>query len=287
MNEPITFRHKVVYRLLRFCRIKDMRLQEVANRALELSEGDSSTDEDPFRVEFRPSEGQAGKDRIEKLLEDLYERSYERQKAVSNRAAALLTLTGVLITLSVAFAVNSAAKLNGLTFAVVLLIVTIPLLLTAIMLFDFLEINRVATPGYDAGLLDLSTADRLTQLLRDLRVAAAKNDEVSEYLVRVYRGALRMLFFSFVAVTTVGVATGVWFTLVGPSEETHPLVKQLRQNVELINAIRGPAGPAGLDGERGASGPPGPPGTVGPPGPQGAVGPPGPPGAVPSRGGPR
>jgi hypothetical protein len=282
MNEKITLRHRVVYRLLRFCRIKDVRLQEVANRGLDLSEGDASSDEDPFRVEFRPSEGQAGKDQIEKLLEDLYERSYERQKAVSNRAAALLTLTGVLITLSVAFAVNSAAKLNGLAFAVVLLAVTIPLLLTAVMLFDFLEINRVSTPDYDAGLLDLSTADRLAQLLRDLRVAAAKNHEVTEYLIRVYRGALRMLFFSFVAVTCVGVATGLWFTVVGPSEETHPLVKQLRQNVELINAIRGPAGPPGLDGELGATGPPGPPGAIGPPGPPGAL-----PSRPPRRGGPR
>jgi hypothetical protein len=278
MNEEITIRDRVVYFLLWVCRI-DVRLQEVANRRCVVpSDEDIGTGEDHFRVKFRSCEKQDGKDQIKELLEHQYKRSYERQTTVAGRATPLLTLTGVLITLSVAFAVNTTAKLSGVPFIVTLLLVTTPLLLTAVMLFKFLGVNRIATPTYDVGLLELSQEERLAQLLRDFRVAAANNDQVTEYLLRVYRGALPMLFTSLVSVAIVGMAVGIWLMLINPAAETEPLVKQLRQNKKLLNAIRGPVGPPGPVGERGATGQTGPVGPPGPAGSPGSAGPPGPPG---------
>jgi hypothetical protein len=259
---------------MRLCRI-DVKLQEVAGRCCPATgdETEMSEGADPFRVEFSASEQEEGKQMVRELLEHIYERSYERQTAVSSRASSLLTLTGVLITLSVAFVVNSGGRLNGLGYTVILLLTTIPLLCTAVLLFEFLGVNRVATPGYEKSVLDLSKEQRIAQLLRDYRVAAARNDEVTEYLIRVYRSALRMLFASLVSVTVVSMIAGIWFTFVHPIDEGHPLVKQLKQDAVLLNAVRGPVGERGPAGDRGPSGPPGTAGIVGPPGPPGSPAP--------------
>lgn len=185
-----------------------------------------------------------------------------RRKTIDDKARMLLTLVGLLIPVTATL----GTRLETPAFA---LLPLAPFFLSALILVGYLGIGKVMvqTLGPAEALLDEERLKR--QLIRDVLQSARYTEQCTDFLVDVYRAALRALLAGLFLV--VGVAT---LAYVRPADPPARLVQQLRSDPGLIRELRGPQGPPGPLGR------PGPAGAKGDRGPAGPQGPPGPPVSV-------
>lgn len=187
-----------------------------------------------------------------------YANADARRKIVDDKARMLLALVGLLIPVTATLATR-------LDLPYVALLPLVCFLFSALLLVGYLGISSGMVPTLSAHEARLDEETLKRQLIRDLLQSARYTEQSTNFLVDVYRAALRALMVGLFLV--VGVAAIAYIRTPDP---TARLVQELRSDPTLLRELRGPqgapgvAGPAGPKGERGPSGPPGP---QGPPGP--------------------
>lgn len=256
---------KVIWRLLRLCGI-DLSPEELQNGRYE--------GKNPLSEAEPADEGDATT--LEDLIKARYEAAGALREAVDKKIGWLLGLTGVLIPLSINLIIAAGGKTPIWFPFLGLIFVTSPLVLTALLLLQYLGVGRWSQPQVDRDLLALAGAERKRRVLKDYIAAAHFNECVNRHLVDIYRAARRMFFVALIFLTFIGWLTVLWVTGIAPGSPEKRIVSDLRSDPELLKLLRGPIGPAGLPGTVGPKGDQGKPGNPGLQGDRGPIGPMGP-----------
>lgn len=184
-----------------------------------------------------------------------------RRAIVQDKAKWLFTLAAGLLT------VFSGMLIRRPTWFGVLgvILVALPLLFATLLLLRFFGVERRSTPAVDAALLAAVGKTAHLESLESQLLASSFNAGATDFLVDLYRAALRLA-----AVALCGVVALAVATVAAPTSNS--LVEEIRGNPDLIRLLRGPEGPQGPQGTTGADGPVGPQGQTGSRGPVGACG---------------
>lgn len=204
----------------------------------------------------------ANEERLKQIAESLGAASASeggRRSAVDDKVKALLTLTTLVLTATVAF----SPKLPWPWLAM------IPLglfLVTLLLLTEYLGVGSQAFPSpSQADVATPTTVDLLKHQIAEMQKAQAHNEGSTNFLVDVFRAARRAFAVAMCAAVTVGAIA----ILYGERAEDR-LAEKLRSDRELARMLQGPGGAPGSQGVAGPPGPTGPPGPRGPPGRRGA-----------------
>jgi hypothetical protein len=187
-----------------------------------------------------------------------------RRKIVDDKARMLLTLVGLLIPVTATLATRIEP-------AYVALLPLACFLFSALTLVGYLGIGSGMTPKLSPAEAAFDEDRLQRQLIHDAFWSARYTEQCTDFLVDVYRAALRALMVGLFLV--VGVAAVAYIRTPDPSKR---IIQQLRSEPALIRELRGPQGSPGSTGPAGPRGPKGDPGPSGPAGPQGRSGPAGP-----------
>ena len=258
---------KIIWGLLRVCGI-DLTLAEVKQGRYDAKNPLAEVRSDDWKTSST----------IKDLIKAQYDSAKALREAVDKKIGWLLALTGVLIPLSLNLILVGAGKMPNLFYFVALLFVTSPLLLTAVLLLQYLSVGWWSQPELDSDLLAAAELVQNGRVLQDYASATHFNECVNRYLVDVYRAARRMFFVSLVFITFTGWLVASWLTWIAPGTYEKRLIRELRSDPELLNLLKGPAGPTGPRGLSGPKGDRGPEGAMGASGERGRDGPQGPPG---------
>jgi hypothetical protein len=185
-----------------------------------------------------------------------------RRRIVDDKARMLLTLVALLIPVTAAFAAR-------LTSPALVLAPLVCFLFASLILVGYLDIGAGMRPKLSPDDTLLEETELKQQVIVDVLSSARTTEQETDFLVDVYRAAIRALLFGLVLVVAVA---GIAYSRT--SDPTERLIQQLRSDPALIRELRGPQG---ATGEQGPSGPQGSQGVQGRPGPQGPRGPQGPP----------
>lgn len=261
------WRKRLIYALLRICRI-DLNFEELENR--------SYTTPNLYKS-LNLATSQIDQPLVD-LAKDLFNARTSRQGSIDSKVSALLNLTAILLPLSIALIAWSGERLplplSGALFG----FISLPLLLSVVLLLEYLRLNSYAEPTFDDKLLKASEPDRNTILIKDYLLSTWINDNKADYLADVYRAAMRLFCIATVTSLFGGGITLCFLSAQRPATDAKALVTQLQANPDLINLLRGPQGLPGTQGPVGPQGPrrnieptgkSGIPGTVSPPGPIG------------------
>jgi hypothetical protein len=193
----------------------------------------------------------------------IYGESLDRKETLDKKVTSLMSLTGILLPLTITFFVYASDwAVVGWFFIIPFFIVTGLLLFCALLLLEFLRLNRFSQPGMDEKLVESTEANREILIIRDYLKAASYNEDTNRYLADVYRAARRFFICALIISTAVGwIAAGTKTFLTERNPEKR-LLKTLKDDPELVSLLRGTDGPPGQTGQQG---PPGPRGDVGPP----------------------
>jgi len=204
----------------------------------------------------------AGEDRLKQLAESLGAASAseaERRSAVDDKVKALLTLTTLVLTATVAF----SPKLPWPGLALV------PLglfLVNLLLLTEYLGVGTQAVPSpTQEDVAAPTSVDLLKHRIAEMQKAQAHNEGSTNFLVDVFRAARRAFALAMCAAVVVA-AVAILF---GEGAEDR-LAEKLRAHSELARMLQGPPGAQGPQGVAGPTGPAGPAGPRGPPGERGA-----------------
>ena len=163
---------RLVWRLLRFCGIDltqdEARLHRYA-------------DSNPAAALVPEDKGTATT--IKDLVKDLYKQERDRREALDKKVSWLLTLSGILIPLSVNLIITGAGQLPRCFHFLALLLVTIPLLLTAVLLLEYLAVGNFSQPSIDEPLLRADEAERERIVLKSYLDATCRLSTVSPELL--------------------------------------------------------------------------------------------------------
>lgn len=178
----------------------------------------------------------------------------ERRCGVDDKVKALLALTTLVLTATVAF----SQKLIWPALALVPLIL---FLLTLFLLTTYLGVGPQAfrTPTQE-DLTAPSNVELLKHHIGELQGALAFNERSTDFLVDVFRAARR----AFLIAMSAAVCVGAFAILLGDRAEDR-LAEKIRAHKDLAIMLQGPPGAAGPQGVAGPSGPPGPAAPPGPP----------------------
>ena len=188
------------------------------------------------------------------LAKDLYEESRTRIASVATKVGALLTVTGIAVSGTLA-SLSLIGMPSTWLFDAVFLCSVLVFLCTGWFLFQFLGVGRMSAPRIDQEFLDLEVQQQKTALLRSLLSAVEQNDRRNNFLVDIYKAGRKLCAFS-CACALLLITMAV---LGGGNRDDHLLLK-LRSDPQLIELLRGPrgvpgpqgvAGPAGLIGAKG------------------------------------
>jgi len=173
-----------------------------------------------------------------------------RRKAIDEKARMLLTMVGILVPLTV---VSAAALL----WPVLIIVPLACFLISALVLIGYLAVGQVMTPRLNPEELLYDERRLQRQLIIDRIQSAHDTERGTDFLVDIYRAALRALCAGLVALAVIAAVA-----YRPASDYSSEVVRRLRSDPELLRVLRGP------QGFRGPTGPPGVPGPEGPPGPR-------------------
>lgn len=208
---------------------------------------------------------------IETLLdvsEEVDGESKQRRLSVIDKCKSLLTLSSLLVAV-VGSLLPKYLAFEGATLRI-LAVVSIGLLFnTIVLLLQFFDVGTESAIDLDDKAITSPKLQIQHTLLADRLLCIATRDSRTNYLVDIYK-ATRFCFASSFTIVVVLVVVGL--LLHRPEDIAQRIVREIRSDVKLMNALTGPKGNPGQDGPAGAIGP------MGSPGPAGSVGPAGPPG---------
>ena len=198
-------------------------------------------------------------DLILSTLESMRKDDERRLSRVDDKVKTLLTSTAILVTVLGIL----ASRLEWY----ILLVPMVFAFLTLYSLLLYMGIGTESSVTVDREMVWKSAGGAKQGLIEDRRKALAQNTLGVDFLVDVYRGSRRAFALAFVATM---VASGLAARYEGTIETR--ITKRLKDDRELSEHLRGPAGsrgemgPQGLPGKDGLPGREGPAGPVGPPG---------------------
>jgi hypothetical protein len=192
------------------------------------------------------------------LAKDLYIQERNRRESLDKKVSWLLTLSGILIPLSVKLIITSSSQLPRWFHFPALLLVTGSLLLTAVLLLEYLAVGTFSQPIVDEPLLKANESERKCIVLNSYIDATRVNQDTNHYLVDLYRAARRMFSAALTAVALLGLVAAALLTWGSTSQLEDRLIQKLRSEPKLIDLLRGPVGPVGPQGPRGQRGEVGP-----------------------------
>ena len=163
--------------------------------------------------------------------------------------AALLTITGIMFTLSVTFLVPSGLTILALPLLVLLLI-------TVLLISEYHGINVVSQPASTANVIQSTPNNNHSYLLLEYAEATWRNSQMHSYLVDVYRATRR----TFLGALIYATIAAVMVSFMAPKYESR-LIAKIRTDARLVRLLTGPRGVpgnSGVKGDRGAQGPMGP-----------------------------
>jgi hypothetical protein len=170
----------------------------------------------------------------------LFEDGFRRRDTVASKVTALLTIAGVVIPLTVGLAaVVSEPWLLGIAL--------VPLTWSALLLVSCLGVERISTLSFVSSTGNPAEDERA--LVADYLTASSMNEGAVDFVVDVYRGALRSFVVASLALITVALLS--FERQVDPIDA---LMSRISSDGALLASLRGPPG------ERGEKGPPSPPG---------------------------
>ena len=182
----------------------------------------------------------------------------ERRSAVDDKVKALLTLTTLVLTATIAF----SPKLPWPWLALIPLSL---FLVTLLLLTVYLGVGSHALPSLSqADVAAPTNADVLRLQIAEMQEAMVHNESSTDFLVDVFRAAHR----AFAVAMCAAVIVGAIAILFGERAEDR-LAEKIRGHAELSRMLQGPPG---VSGPQGVPGPPGPTGPLGPQGPPGRRG---------------
>jgi hypothetical protein len=167
-----------------------------------------------------------------------------RRKVIDDKARMLLTLVALLIPVTAALA-------SRLELAWLVLLPLGCFLFAALVLVGYLGIGAGMTPRLSADEAAAAEEDLKRQLVTDAFQSARYNEQCTNFLVDVYRAALRSLMAGLLLVVIVAT-----IAYVRTPDPTRRIIQQLRSDPELIRELRGPQGDRGPAGPPGHTGPP-------------------------------
>ena len=249
-SQPPRIYDRLIWCALRGCLIK-CSLKEVRVRALK----PDLTKRHWHRL---PRERKASSGATLALAKALYDAEDERIKHVDDKAKALLGATSILFTLSGAIIALTANREGAifrwlLGFALFFLLVTLFLLVGA-----YFGRNRFAQPVLNSETAAQLESNNQNELVRDYQTSAWLNAQVLEFLVAAYRASRRAFQAALLVLAIAGLAA------LSTNHPNDVIVRQLRNDPQFIEKVRGPKGEMG------------PPGPIGPAGSRGAADAPGP-----------
>lgn len=234
---------QIVWSLLRFCGI-DLTPQEARQRRYENPE--DTTNLEPQDI------GDATT--IEDLVKELFKNERDRREALDKKVSWLLTLSGILVPLSVNLVITSAGQLPLWFYFLALLFVTVPLLLSAVLLIEYFGVGNFSLPSIDEALLVTDSVDRKRIVLKSYLDATKFNGVTNHYLVDLYRAARRMFLAALTAIAVLGLVAICLLTWGNPARLEDRIIRNLRADPQMIELLRGPAGKTGPPGPRGERG---------------------------------
>ena len=249
-DEPTRLYDRLIWCALRACRIK-CSLDEVRVRALK-------PNLEKRKWHLLPKDVKATSGAALAVAKDLYDAEDARIKHVDDKAKALLGATSILFTLSGAIIALTATREDA-TFRWLLGVALFLLLVTLFLLVGgYFGRSRFAQP-----VLNLETAIELengnqNELVRDYQKSAWLDRLALEFLVAAYRAARRAFQAAMFVLAVAGLAALM------TNYPNDAISRQLRNDPQFVEKVRGSKGEAGLIGP---PGPTGPRGEVGPPGP--------------------